>query len=257
MSVREELVVRGLVLRRVEVPLSSLPPGLDGLTICQISDLHWSRRKPPVHVRRGIELAASLKADLIVVTGDFVHNSAPAAKPCGEALSVLSSPLGVYGVRGNHDYWSNDIGAVVAGLEAGGVQMLTNRAVPLTHNGCEFWLAGVDDNWDGGADLDATLASVPSGAFVVLLSHMPDFADRAAARGIPLQLSGHSHGGQIILPIRGPAWLPPHGRKYPAGLRRVGDTWVYTNAGLGAVFPPIRFRCPAEVTLLILRRDIV
>ena len=103
-------------------------------------------------------------------------------------------------------------------------------------------------------DLDAALEGAPDRSTVILLAHEPDFADRVAADGrVALQLSGHSHGGQVRLPFIGAPMLPHLGRKYPYGLRRVGSMWLYTNRGVGVIAPPVRFNCRPEVTLLTLQ----
>lgn len=246
-----------LRVSRVTVPLPSLPDALDGFTICQLSDLHRGSFVPEEHIRRGVALASSLNPDLTVVTGDFVTWAADFAPSCSAALSSLRAVYGVYGVLGNHDYWTKEVEAVADQLERGGVSLLVNRSVPLTVNGVTWWLGGVDDVWAGDADLDATLRDVPEGAFRILLCHEPDFADRAAERNIPLQLSGHSHGGQVDLPLIGPLVLPLHGRKYPKGLQRIAhsSSLVYTNVGLGVIAIPVRLNCRPEVTLLTLKRS--
>jgi uncharacterized protein len=136
------------------------------------------------------------------------------------------------------------------------VRMLTNRSARISTRGVDWWLCGVDDIWSGKPDLGAALRDVPGGAFRVLLAHEPDFADEAARHGVPLQLSGHTHGGQVLLPGRKPLVTPEHGRKYTVGLQRAAgsDTWVYTNVGLGVTGIPIRINCPPEITLLTLER---
>jgi predicted MPP superfamily phosphohydrolase len=119
-----------------------------------------------------------------------------------------------------------------------------------------WWLCGIDDIWEGRPDLDRALADVPDEMFKILLCHEPDFADEAAKSGIPLQLSGHSHGGQVRLPGVGPVRLPIYAWKYPYGLQAVGTsgTQVYTTAGVGVTFPPIRVNCRPEVAIIRLTR---
>jgi predicted MPP superfamily phosphohydrolase len=128
--------------------------------------------------------------------------------------------------------------------------------VPIRVRGTEWYLCGTDDARARRYDLEATLRGVPAGAFRVLLCHEPDMADEAAKRGIPLQLSGHSHGGQVALPRLGPLILPRLGRRYPRGLEQVpgSRTKVFTSLGVGVVGPPIRLGCPPEVALLTLTR---
>jgi len=239
---------------RVTVPLPGLPAPLDGFTICQLSDLHRGPIVSEEFLRKAADLAASLKPDLVALTGDYVSTSAGYAPSCAQALSSLKAPYGVYAVLGNHEYWTRPE-TVTAALQAIGVRVLVNRSVCLRVRGVPLWLCGLDDVWSGSPDLEATLRGVPTGDLRILLCHEPDFADEAAARGIPLQLSGHTHGGQVVLPLTGPPVLPPYGRKYPAGLRRVpgSSTLVYTNVGLGVVMPAFRFHCRPEVSLLTLR----
>jgi len=242
---------------RVTITPAGLPPALDGYTICQLSDLHRGLLVSESYLRSSVKLANSLNADLTVATGDFVSDLSRYAQSCADALSGLRARDGVYGVLGNHDYWTDDPDAVIAAIGSGGVQLLTNRSVPLQRGDVTWSLCGVDDWWAGKADMDAALADVPSNAFKIMLCHEPDPADEAAKRGVPLQLSGHSHGGQVLLPGRRPLVTPEYGHKYPVGLRRVpnSQTLVYTNTGLGVIFPPIRINCPPEITLITLRRS--
>ena len=139
---------------------------------------------------------------------------------------------------------------VQAGLEAFDLPVLFNANVRLPVGSADLWLAGVGDVWEGHADLDRALAGIPSGATTILLAHEPDYADRVAGQKVALQLSGHSHGGQVRLPLFGSPILPWLGRKYPYGLHRVGDMWLYTNRGVGLVPLAVRFNCRPEVTLI-------
>jgi len=240
---------------RITISPAGLPPALDGYRICQLSDLHRGLLVAEGFLRRAAGIANSLQPDLTVVTGDFVSDRARFALSCGAALSGLQARDGVFGVLGNHDYWTDDPEAVTAAIQRSGIQLLTNRSVSLRRNSIAWSLCGVDDWWAGQPDLDAALANVPQNAFKVLLCHEPDPADEAASKGIPLQLSGHTHGGQVLLPGRRPLVTPDFGHKYPVGLRQVhgSRTQVYTNTGLGVIFPPIRINCPPEITLITLR----
>ena len=250
-------------VRRVSVPLPTLPAALDGLTIGQLSDLHRGPYVSEEHIRRAAEIAASLQPDVIVLTGDFVSVSARYAASCMDALAGLRARDGLFAVLGNHDYWTGEVRAVQQAIERRGVEVLANHSVRLRRGGAEWWLCGVDDVWSGRPDLDAALRRIPEEDFKILLCHEPDFADTAARAGIPLVLSGHTHGGQVIVPGIGPIVLPPYGEKYPIGLRRVqgSGTLVYTNVGvgliaweLGPMALAVRWNCPPEVTLLTLRR---
>lgn len=247
-----------LAVERVTVHAAGLPPALEGLTIAQLSDFHWGPYSGLREVRAAVERANALSPDLIVLTGDYVLSSAEYAAPCAHELAALRAPLGVLAIPGNHDYWT-DIGEVTAQLRAAGLTLLRNASHRLEVNGFPLWLVGLDDVWERHHDLDAALAGVPQGEPALLLAHEPDFADEAARspHRILLQLSGHSHGGQVNLPLLGRPILPWLGQKYPAGLRTVPGSalQVYTSRGIGVIAPPVRFNCRPEVTLLTLVRS--
>jgi predicted MPP superfamily phosphohydrolase len=245
----------------VDVALERLPDALDGLTIAQLSDLHYHPYFSAGVIRKAVELVAGLKPDLVALTGDFVtvsalrkydRKAAADAVPCAELLAPLKAKLGVYAVLGNHDSHT-DPGLVTEALNGHGVRVLHNDAIPLEWDGARLWLAGVGDVLAGFAHLDVTFKPIPDSEPVVLLAHEPDFADEAARYPVDLQLSGHSHGGQVNLPFLGSPILPELGRKYPRGLRRVGQTALYTNVGLGTIIVPMRVWAAPEVTLLTLR----
>lgn len=244
---------RWLVVERVTVPLRRLPPALDGLRIAHLSDLHLGPEIKAEDIEEAVALTMTLQADLIVLTGDYVTRRVEYGPGLVKPLSRLSAPLGVYATLGNHDHWAG--AREIAGyLAAAGVVVMQNTARPIARDGATLWLVGLDDIWFGTADLNEALVSVPQDACKVVLVHEPDFADQAA-RQADLQLSGHTHGGQVRIPGLGPLILPKWGRKYPIGLQKAGAMWVYTSRGVGLVSPPIRFNCPPEVALLTLRRD--
>lgn len=238
-----------LALERVKVPIAGLPPALEGLTITQLSDLHWSQDVKEGHIARAVDMALEAQSDLIVLTGDYVTHSASYITDCARELARLIAPHGVYAILGNHDHWT-DARLVQAGLEAVGLPVLRNTNARIPVSNANLWLAGVDDVWERRADVDRALAGIPPGAVTVLLAHEPDYADQVSGRGVALQLSGHSHGGQIRLPLLGAPVLPRWGRKYPYGLRRVGDMWLYTNRGVGLIQPTVRLNCRPEVTVI-------
>jgi predicted MPP superfamily phosphohydrolase len=251
-------------IRRVQIPLARLPESFDGFTIAQISDFHYDDRFSVVPIRQAVEVISELHPDLIALTGDFVsvpllsyHNSsarrfARDAEPCAELLQDLHAPEGTFAILGNHDAGS-DSARIVGALKSHGIPTLVNRAIPVEKNGSRMWIVGLDDVLEGRPDIDRVLAGVPPNEVVVLLAHEPDFADHAAARPVDLQLSGHSHGGQVWIPGIGAPWLPPLAVKYPRGLYRMGKLTLYTNIGIGTIRAPIRLNCPPEITLITLR----
>jgi predicted MPP superfamily phosphohydrolase len=243
------------IVERVRVPIADLPSALDGLTIAHLSDFHCGPQVHASSVRRAAQMAQALKPDLIALTGDFVQRNVEYAGQCAEALSILHAPLGVHAVLGNHDYWKDER-KVAAALRRKGLAPLRNEARRVCRNGSPLYIVGVDDVRFHRADLDRAVRAVPPGAPKIVLVHEPDFADFAHADNILLQLSGHSHGGQIRLPHLGAPLLPSLGRKYPMGLRRTPrGVWVYTTRGIGVATPPVRLNCPPEVSLLTLTRQ--
>jgi predicted MPP superfamily phosphohydrolase len=138
-------------------------------------------------------------------------------------------------------------------LKACNIVDLTNTIFTISREGESLHLCGVDDVWEGDVQLDSVLGQLPEAGSAILLAHEPDFADESAATGrFDLQLSGHSHGGQVVIPFFGPPILPYLGRKYPIGLYKVGDMLHYTNRGVGMARLPIRLNCPPEITIFTL-----
>jgi predicted MPP superfamily phosphohydrolase len=135
-------------------------------------------------------------------------------------------------------------------LRLSGIRDLTNQVIPLSRGSTTLYLCGVDDVWEGNVRLDEVLAQISDDGAAILLAHEPDYADTSAATGkFDLQLSGHSHGGQVVIPFFGPPILPYLGQKYPSGLYTVGDMFQYTNRGVGMGRLAIRFNCPPEITV--------
>jgi predicted MPP superfamily phosphohydrolase len=243
---------RWLAVERLTIRLPNWPPALHGLTIAQISDLHYGVFSNTGNTPRAVNAVLALEPDLIVVTGDYVLLSAHHAGPCAAKLARLRAPLGVFTILGNHDHWT-DAAIVSRALMDAGLPLLRNEGRLIESNREAFWLAGVDDVWERHADLDKALAGAPKDVPRILLAHEPDYADYVAADGhVSLQLSGHSHGGQVRLPFLGAPVTPYLGIKYPHGLYRIGSLQLYTNRGIGVIAPPVRFNCRPEVTLITL-----
>jgi hypothetical protein len=250
-------------LVKIEMPLRRLPTSFDGFTIAQLSDFHYEEHFSAVPIRKAVETVNALRPDLIALTGDFVtvpvfenraslNKAVMTAEPCAELLGRLRAPLGTFAVLGNHD---GETGAarVTGALRNNHIPVLRNRSIALERGDDRIWLAGIDDVLRGFPDLGTAIEKVPTNEAIILLAHEPDFADEASLRPIDLQLSGHSHGGQIWIPGIGAPWLPPLSRKYPRGLYRIGDLTLYTNIGIGTIRAPIRINCPPEITLITLR----
>jgi predicted MPP superfamily phosphohydrolase len=249
-----------LRLEAREVPVTDLPPGLDGLRIALLTDLHIGRWATPDLAMRAVAMANRAKPDLAILGGDLAHDDCSDRDLAAMAryLAKLDAPLGTYAVLGNHDYLAS-APRVEAALADAGLPVLINRGRAVQARGSTLWVAGLDDAWFGTPDLKQALAGAPGDAFRLLAVHEPDYADEAIRRPggetLGLQVSGHSHGGQIRLPGIGPLILPRMATHYPMGLRRVeaSNLQVYTSRGIGVTGPPVRFCCPPEVTILKLR----
>jgi len=262
------LLLGGLVyIRRVEpedvevVPVSLVLPRLDavfdGYRIAQISDIHADGWMTPGRVLSLVNLVNAEASDLVAITGDFATYSRfrslirYASRLVGP-LRRLQATDGVVAVLGNHDH-KTDARTVRRVLAASGVIELHNAVLTLLRGGESLYLCGVDDLKEGAPRLDRALEGLSEEGAAVLLAHEPDFADESAATGrFDLQLSGHSHGGQVGVPLLRYPFLPKLSRKYPTGLYRVGDMFLYTNRGLGA-HPRFRFNCRPEITVFTLR----
>ncbi|MDE0686426.1 MAG: metallophosphoesterase [Candidatus Poribacteria bacterium] len=247
-----------LKVERVPVKLANLPEAFDGVKIAQISDLHADDILTPEDVAQVVTFVNLLKPDLVVITGDYVTRDSSYGFPIAKALKLLNAPLGCFAVLGNHDYWGR-VEEIVEAFDFHSLSLLKNQTQSIERDGSRIWIAGVDDVLERKQDLEKTLAGVPANETIILLAHEPDYADLVAAdRRVMLQLSGHSHGGQIRIPFYGAPVLPPLGKKYPWGLNQVGQMQVYTNRGLGVVrwaaVPAMRVNCRPEVTLLTLKR---
>jgi uncharacterized protein len=246
-----------LELKEVEIKLPHLASQFAGYRIVQFSDLHMGGWMNGERLRKVVDIVKAQNPDLVVITGDFFtgpvwsENLTRAAEEFVAEISRLTSDFTTLGVLGNHDYWSDAEEARKA-LRRCGVIEIGNGFYSLERDGQELHIAGVDDIWYEHDNLDEVLSKLPDTGAAILLAHEPDFADISAKTGrFGLQLSGHSHGGQIVLPFIGAPGLPRLAHKYPSGLYKVGDMWQYTNRGVGMSFP-IRFNCPPEITVFTL-----
>jgi hypothetical protein len=243
-----------LEVREVEVTLPGLPPALDGFTILQLSDLHLDLVHGGDWLEGVVDRAMELRPDLIAITGDLAEGSVAQFREDVEPLRRLSAPHGVYFVTGNHEYF-HDLGGWLRLLDELGVRVLRNEQVAIARDGVGFDLAGVDDHEGGrlaeghGPSLDRALAGRDPDRALVLLAHQPRVVEEAAARGVGLVLSGHTHGGQIW-PFSYLVYLQ---QPYLKGLVRHQGTWLYVSAGTGFWGPPMRLGTTAEITVLTLR----
>ncbi len=235
---------------RVEVTLARLPPAFEGFTIAQLSDLHYGAYTSRRQIARAVAAVNRAHPDLVVLTGDYILRRGEEYAPLAEVLAGLRAPSGVYAIMGNHDC-PFDLPLREA-FAPEHITLLLNAAVPLTRGPARCWLMGLDDLWFGIPSPRRALRRVPAEEAVIALMHEPDYAETLAHYPVDLQLSGHSHGGQVRLPFHGALIVPENSERHPAGLARVGRLQVYTNRGIGVLGFPFRFNCRPEVTLLTL-----
>jgi uncharacterized protein len=241
---------------RMRLPLSRLSSDFGSYRIVHISDLHLDGRTQPEYLTKLVRLVNEQEPDMIAFTGDFVTFTLGKFAPeLRSTLNQLRARDGVVAVLGNHDHLAGPdmVGSVI---REGGATVLRNGVRTLERAGTSLHVCGVDDLWEGLPRLDRVLARLPRAGAAILLVHEPDFADTASTSGrFDLQLSGHSHGGQVRLPLVGAPVLPKYARKYPIGVYRVGDMLLYTNRGLGMLPPRFRFLCRPEITVLDLNAE--
>lgn len=245
-------------LKQVNLVLPRLPAAFHGYRLIQISDLHTDISLTRALLDEVVELINQQQPDLVAITGDFVsYEAGPHIDGIAAALSQLRPRDATVAVLGNHDYWT-DVGVIRQALARSGIIDLNNAVHTLCRGEVRLHIAGVDDFWENQARLDQVLAQLPDSGAAILLAHEPDFADISAATGcFDLQISGHSHGGQVVVPFWGPLLAPPYGLKYPLGRYRVGDMWLYTNRGLGESSVRLRINCRPEITVFTLQADSV
>jgi len=242
-----------IVHRTIRLP--GWPSGLAGLRIGQLSDFHCQDDRSVARTGRAVKLLLSQRPDIVFMTGDFISGWAPYIEDCAsEFIPLQTVPRGVFAILGNHDWGrglSFERAAYVAGeLKRVGITVLRNQSVPLPGS-ADVHIVGLDCCCKSQQDVVLALQGIPDKAIKLLLVHEPDYADNAPP-GFALQLSGHSHAGQIRLPGLPPLHCPVLGRQYPEGLQQAVNHPVYTTRGIGMIGPQMRLFCPPEVTVLTL-----
>ncbi|MET8910299.1 metallophosphoesterase [Micromonospora sp. NPDC004551] len=241
-------------LDRVQIPLAKLPRAMDGLRIATVSDIHLGPLRGRSHTERIVAMINRLDADLVAVVGDLVDGSVAELGPAAEPLRDLRSRYGSFFVTGNHEYYSG-VEEWVREVDRLGLRVLQNERQEIRARGGVLDLAGVNDVTAAGtglaapADYAAALGDRDPGRPVVLLAHQPVAAHEAAKFGVDLQLSGHTHGGQMV-PFN---LLVKLQQPVVSGLGEVDGTKVYVTNGAGFWGPPVRVGAPPQVTLVELR----
>jgi uncharacterized protein len=265
-------------IRKIDIPVADLPAGLDGLRILQLSDIHAGDFMPRSEIRRAVEMGNELRADLAVVTGDFITGANDPLEDCIAELGRLRAPLGVWGCNGNHEIYAGAEERAQQLFERFGMRLLRQQNTELAWRGEKFNLIGVDyqrERAPSGEKLPMLRGAEPlvrKDIPNVLLSHNPNSFRRAAELGIQLSLAGHTHGGQVQVEIVDHSFSPARFvTNFIAGLYRLpfgGNSnpavseadnnspkhaSLYVNRGLGTIGMPVRLGVPPEITLITLR----
>jgi predicted MPP superfamily phosphohydrolase len=250
-----EVETRWVEVRLVELTLPRLAPQFDGYQLVQFGDLHLGDWPKPERLHRLVDKVNEQRPDLVAITGDFASYSASKfdEERLIKALRALRARDGCVAILGNHDYLT-DVKLVRRCIREGGVTELINGVRTLRRGEAALHVAGIDDVMEGRSRLDLVLKELPEAGAAILLAHEPDFADVSAATGrFDLQLSGHSHGGQLAVPFLRRLILPPFSQRYTSGLHDTRGMIQYTNRGLGFVHARLRFLCRPEITAFTLR----
>lgn len=241
-------------ITRHTISLPRLPQEWDGLTIAHITDIHLGKLSDLDDAREIVDMTNQLRPDLIVLTGDFVSRSDSISPALSEVLRDLHAPMGKFAVLGNHEYWT-DSPRIIETFEAAGIKFLTNDNHIFTRNDKALVLGGVDDLMEGNPDVLRAFRGIDKNVPRILLCHNPDYAEAMPAESnVDLMLCGHTHGGQVKVPLVGPLMLPIIHRKYAEGLVDGPHCPVFVSRGLGMVEIPVRFNCPPEIPLITLRK---
>ncbi|AIQ49154.1 phosphoesterase [Paenibacillus sp. FSL R7-0273] len=243
-----------LEVTELELVLGQLPAAFAGMRLVHFSDVHLGFNKDAGDVGRLVKHIKEARPDMICFTGDMVDSDAEDLSDSVALLAELTAPLGKYAIFGNHDYKNTEL--LTRLLTNAGFVVLRNQSYVISRGGERIAVAGLEDMLKGSPDPAAALKDIPADMFTLLLMHEPDYADTAEGYPFNLQLSGHSHGGQLRLPFVGAPYTPYGSLKYISGLYYTAAKGmpVYVNRGFGETYMPLRLLCRPELTILTLRR---
>jgi uncharacterized protein len=236
------------------VRIADLPVEFAGLTIAHLSDIHHGPYTSLDYINRCVEIVNSLGPDIVALTGDYTFAGKSYIEPCAEVLKGLRPRIDTYAVLGNHDYYAS-AGLVARAFRAAGLNLLIDQKERLEHRGEKLWVMGLDDLYYGETDLRRMMREISQEEPKIVLAHEPDFIETFAEKNkhADLIMSGHTHGGQIRLPLLGAPQVPSkYGQRYAMGLNHKGAMQIYTTRGIGTIILPTRFDCPPEIVLYTL-----
>ncbi|MCX7096708.1 MAG: metallophosphoesterase [Methylococcales bacterium] len=245
------------ITTQTTIKLPLWPSSCDGLKIVVLADLHVG--SPHNHLDnlvKVVEATNALHPDLILLAGDYVIHEVVGGsfvrpEPIARELKKLSAKLGVYAVLGNHDWWYS-AASVKSAFHDNGIRLLENDSLHLQSGTCDFWLAGIGDFWGGHYDTKRAMQAIPNAATVIAFTHNPDIFYELP-EDIAITFAGHTHGGQVSLPLLGRLIVPSrYGEKFAIGTITEGGRTMFVTTGIGTSILPVRFRVPPEIAVVVL-----
>lgn len=236
----------------------SIPKGFNGIKVLQFSDTHLGFHYQLSDLQKAVQVINDLQPDIVVFTGDLLDNPNQFHEQ-NQTIAILKevkAPLGKYSVYGNHDHGGYGTENYARMMKESGFILLKNSSRNINYQNEQITIAGIDEPMLGNPDWEQTLSQHKDNQFCLLLSHAPDLANVAQKHGVSLQLSGHSHGGQVKLPLFGPLMKPLFAHNYFEGLYNLAPLTLYVNRGLGTTRLPIRLLSRPEISLFtLIRKD--
>jgi predicted MPP superfamily phosphohydrolase len=241
---------RRFQINTYKIPVPNLPQTFNGFTMVQLADIHYGFLMPLRVVKKLLDKANSIKRDIIVCTGDNVHqhNNTTQIDILWPELLKLTAPHGVYSVLGNHDHWA-DFSRSQYWLNKSG-QNLRHKAISIKRGAEKIWIGGCGDYMEDKIGMDKAFENVPREDCKIALSHNPDTADTFFKTRVDLMICGHTHGGQVKIPFWGTPVLPVHNKSYISGFITTPKTRLFISKGLGWAIIPVRFNCLPEIAIL-------
>ena len=254
------MTIKAPIVEKYELKIKGLSSKDDGLKIVQLSDLHISWWTSKEELSGISNLVSELNPDLLLITGDIVDHNPEFVRWLGENFKEIRPPLGKFAIIGNHDVYTG-AEQVAERMEALGFKMLRGECFSLVDKGVDLVLAGMEDSgehWTGQdpkeKEIPKILEQCPKDMPIIWLGHRPSCFEQIKGLPVALTLTGHTHGGQLKLPFKGPGLA--HLRfRHPEGLYQENEQFLYVSRGIGTVGWPFRIACPAEITLIVLRPE--
>jgi len=237
-------------INRYKVPVDDLPEAFHGFRLVQLTDLHLGFMVSEPFIEGVVSSAKKLNPDIIVCTGDYVHgrNTTAEINKVWPILSKLEAKYGVFSVLGNHDHWA-DFETSLNWLERSG-QNIRHQCKAIYKGKDRIIIGGCGDYWEDELNIDKAFSCSDEGDCRILLAHNPDSVDTQYKTPLSLVLSGHTHGGQVVMPFYGPPVLPVRNKKYSSGLIETQNTQLFISRGIGWAIYPVRFNCYPEIAVL-------